>query len=342
MTNLLDYENNFLKIESIESKLIYGDLNFNKNPALTIAIPTYKRPLLLKEALDSALNQIDYIDYEVIVVDNDSDSDTETEKLIKSYNNPKLLYYKNEVNLGLVGNWNRCIELARGKWYSMLHDDDLLAETFLKEAVKVLDKNPNISFLKVNNLILDERDLTKKDRLKLKFIEKIKNLRKKLRRLKEVDYIINNPMNGPVGIIMKKENAMSLGGFSERAYPALDYVFFTRYFLKYDTYFYNKTLCYYRISKNESFKQGVMISCAKINYYVIQELINPHFFKKIIFKKYPLYYVLITAKKVKNYLKLNITEEELSFLKENNHLNFFWFPFYWFIRVVWFFKTCIF
>jgi cellulose synthase/poly-beta-1,6-N-acetylglucosamine synthase-like glycosyltransferase len=88
MSELLKYEDNFSKIKFIKSKLVYGDLNFNKTPLITIAIPTYKRPDLLEEAINSALNQIDFIDYEVIVVDNDPDSDTETEKLLKSYKNP--------------------------------------------------------------------------------------------------------------------------------------------------------------------------------------------------------------------------------------------------------------
>ena len=68
---------------------------------------------------------------------------------ITSYNvcYTKLLRYKNEKNLGIYGNWNRCLQLARGKWYTMLHDDDLLSNNFLKEMMGVLNKNPKISCL---------------------------------------------------------------------------------------------------------------------------------------------------------------------------------------------------
>jgi glycosyltransferase involved in cell wall biosynthesis len=33
---------------------------------------------------------------------------------------------KNPERLGLVGNWNCCIELSRGKWIKLLFQDDLL------------------------------------------------------------------------------------------------------------------------------------------------------------------------------------------------------------------------
>ena len=53
----------------------------------------------MKEAVDSALNQIGFDEYDVIVVDNDPDRDDETEKLMLNYNNPKLSYYKNMKNI---------------------------------------------------------------------------------------------------------------------------------------------------------------------------------------------------------------------------------------------------
>lgn len=68
---------------------------------ITIAIPTYKRPALLAEAIDSAINQIDVpanIKYEIFVVDNDPQRESETESLLRNkYSLIKdFSYYKNE------------------------------------------------------------------------------------------------------------------------------------------------------------------------------------------------------------------------------------------------------
>ena len=233
------YENNFKKFTHIKSKLVFGDLDYNENPMVTIAIPTYKRPDLLKQAIDSAINQNDFADYEIIVVDNDSDSiiyESETEKLIKSYGDPKILYYKNEDNLGIYGNWNRCLELARGKWYIMLHDDDILLNDFLKETLYILSRNPNISCIKVRHFILDERSNAEKNTFK----EKLKNYRRKIWRYSELDFLVENPIGGPVGIVIDREKAILAGGFNEAYYPSSDYVFFTKYCMDNNRYYYNK------------------------------------------------------------------------------------------------------
>ena len=101
-----EYINNFIKIEHVESILIKGK-NILPNPKVSILIPTYKREILLKEAIDSALNQFSFDDYQVIIIDNNPERNCLTEKLINEINNEKILYYKNSVNIGMFGNWNR-------------------------------------------------------------------------------------------------------------------------------------------------------------------------------------------------------------------------------------------
>ncbi|MGX2983837.1 glycosyltransferase family 2 protein, partial [Helicobacter sp. 23-1045] len=131
-------------------------------PVFTIAIPTYNRLETLKAAIDSALNQdinfrscenganieakITKKSYEIIVVENvdDFSAKSNAQKMLESEYFGKVTYYKNEANLGLFGNWNRCIELAQGKWVCLLHSDDLLMPNYLREmqnALAKLDEN---------------------------------------------------------------------------------------------------------------------------------------------------------------------------------------------------------
>ena len=58
----------------------FGDYNI---PQYTIAIPTFNRVDLLKLAIDSAVNQDDFSDYEILVVDNNPERDDATELLMR-------------------------------------------------------------------------------------------------------------------------------------------------------------------------------------------------------------------------------------------------------------------
>ena len=93
-------------------------------PLITIAIPTYNRANgYFKEALKSALSQT-YSNYEIIVSDNCSTDNTE--ELVKSYSDGRIIYYKHEKNIPANENFNFCLRKARGKYFLLLHDDDLI------------------------------------------------------------------------------------------------------------------------------------------------------------------------------------------------------------------------
>jgi len=94
-----------------------------QSPSVSICIPTFNRSGMVERAIESALSQT-YHDLEVIVVDNASDDNTED--VVASYADPRLKFFKNPKNLGLFGNFNRCIELSRGDLIHILHSDDYI------------------------------------------------------------------------------------------------------------------------------------------------------------------------------------------------------------------------
>lgn len=96
-------------------------------PKVSIIIPTYKRSLMLKRAIDSVLNQ-SYSNIEVIVVD-DNNPDTiyrqQNESFMKHYlDNPKVIYLKHEKNLNGAVARNTGIKVAQGQYIGFLDDDD--------------------------------------------------------------------------------------------------------------------------------------------------------------------------------------------------------------------------
>ena len=98
---------------------------------VSICIPTYNGERYLATCLDSALAQT-FTDFEVVVVD-DGSTDA-TLAVVRRYAeaDARIRVSRNPRNLGLVGNWNRCVELARGAWIKFLFQDDLLEPTCLE------------------------------------------------------------------------------------------------------------------------------------------------------------------------------------------------------------------
>lgn len=106
------------------------------NPVVSICIPTYKGAEFLAATIDSVLGQT-YQDFELWVVDDNSPDDTQA--IVERYTDPRVNYVRNSTNLGPEGNWNKCLELARGRYYKLLPHDDLLHPTCVEEQVSILD-----------------------------------------------------------------------------------------------------------------------------------------------------------------------------------------------------------
>lgn len=92
-------------------------------PSLSILVPTWRRVDEVVEAARS-VETVDP-DVEIVVVDNGSEAAI-FERLREALAPfPNVALYRNETNLGMVRNWNRCIAHARGEWMGLLCSDDV-------------------------------------------------------------------------------------------------------------------------------------------------------------------------------------------------------------------------
>ncbi len=117
-------------------------MNNVKTPFFTVAIPVYNRLEFTKLAIESVLNQ-SFKDFELVIID-DFSTESGMWEYIKNIKDPRVRAYRNEKNLGIVFNWKRCIELAEGKWFRFLLNDDLLfvdALEITKELIDVFPEN---------------------------------------------------------------------------------------------------------------------------------------------------------------------------------------------------------
>src|SRR4051812_20461911 len=112
-------------------------------PLVTVAIPTRDRARLLKRSLDSALGQT-YENLQIIVSDNASKDSTA--QVLCEYKDSRLVLLKHEVDVGMTGNWNSCVEAARGKYFLLLSDDDFLESTAIEKLVKAILSPATIAY----------------------------------------------------------------------------------------------------------------------------------------------------------------------------------------------------
>jgi glycosyltransferase involved in cell wall biosynthesis len=90
---------------------------------ITFAIPFHSALHYLPRAIESVRAQTDG-EWSCLVCDDGASSGCE--ELVRSYGDPRIRYYKNDRNLGMAANWNRCIDLAETDLVQLLHEDDEL------------------------------------------------------------------------------------------------------------------------------------------------------------------------------------------------------------------------
>jgi glycosyltransferase involved in cell wall biosynthesis len=113
------------------------------SPLVSICIPTYNGERYITQCIESAIGQT-YANTEILVVDDGSTDGTC--KIIESFAaiNTKIKLVRNEKNLGLVGNWNRCIELAKGEWIKFLFQDDYFDNDCVEAMINCLSAEDKI------------------------------------------------------------------------------------------------------------------------------------------------------------------------------------------------------
>lgn len=109
-------------------------------PFFTVAIPAYNNLAYLKDAVKSVLNQ-SFKDFELVIID-----DCSTENIwdyLQAIKDKRVRIFRNSINLGIVKNWRKCIEVAKGKWFKFLMADDVMFKDCLFILKSLIDKYPH-------------------------------------------------------------------------------------------------------------------------------------------------------------------------------------------------------
>lgn len=125
-------------------------------PLFSIAIPAFKIDFF-EECLQSVLQQ-SYQDFEVIIV-NDASPDP-LEDVVSKYDDPRIVYKKNEVGFGgynVCGNWTECLKLATGKYFMCIGDDDKLLPDCLEKYVELIKQYPDFKIYHAGTQFINEK-----------------------------------------------------------------------------------------------------------------------------------------------------------------------------------------
>jgi len=135
-----------------------------KEPLVSVVMPAYKYKYI-DQALDSLFAQT-YSNIEVIICDDSTDD--KIHKLVSEryQDGPfKVLYSKNEKRLWGFGSVEKAVALASGTYIKILHDDDLLLPTCIRELVIALELNPTATLATSKRQKIDEQSLLMDDDL---------------------------------------------------------------------------------------------------------------------------------------------------------------------------------
>ena len=112
-----------------------------KSPTISVVMPVYNGGKYLKEAIDSILNQT-YADFELLLI-NDGSSD-DSEYVILSFTDPRIIYIKNNQNIGLINTLNKGLDLSKGDFIARMDQDDIADITRFEKQLEVFRKNSDI------------------------------------------------------------------------------------------------------------------------------------------------------------------------------------------------------
>ncbi len=111
------------------------------NVLVTVGIPTYNSGRFIGRCIESIINQT-YKNIEILIVDNGSTDDTE--RIVRSFNDPRILFHRNPENIYCYGSTNVIIKRAKGEFVAIYHSDDIYTPAIVEKELNFLLKHNDV------------------------------------------------------------------------------------------------------------------------------------------------------------------------------------------------------
>lgn len=105
---------------------------------VSIIMPAYNCERFIAEAIRSVLAQT-YTDWELIIVDDCSTDNTA--QIVASFDDTRIVYQRNEKNVGAALTRNKALQIAKGHYIAFLDADDLWTPEKLEHQIAFMEKN---------------------------------------------------------------------------------------------------------------------------------------------------------------------------------------------------------
>ena len=232
-----------------------GAEKFKKQERFSVMIPTFEPSRSLLDAIQSVLKQFDEASahgndlsknsLQITVVDDASSTVDVSSLLQASEVADHVEFIGSHQRLGLAGNWNRAISLARGDLVHLLHQDDFVQPGFYHRMGHAFQKQPNLGMAFCRTKIVDDEGHTIKKTSRLQWRRGVLN--KWLNQIGERQRI-----QCPAAVV-QKSTYQAIDGFRSDLVQALDWEMWVRIAGKFSVWYEPQTLAVYRRHKlNES------------------------------------------------------------------------------------------
>ncbi len=120
---------------------------------VSVIINCFNSELFIEDSIKSVLNQT-YKNFELIIFDNCSTDNTA--KIIKTFKDTRIRYFKSEKKYILGKARDLAIKKSKNTWVAFIDSDDLWISTKLSEQVAYVNSNKNIGLVYTDFLYIDK------------------------------------------------------------------------------------------------------------------------------------------------------------------------------------------
>ncbi len=136
-------------LERTEAELVSErNTKFARNPKISIITPLYNTPeKYLREMIESVIAQT-YSNWELCMVDFSDNTNSEVESVAQEYasSESRIVFKRENDNLGISQNTNICIQNSTGEYIGILDHDDVLHPSALFEVMKAIEKGADFIY----------------------------------------------------------------------------------------------------------------------------------------------------------------------------------------------------
>jgi glycosyltransferase involved in cell wall biosynthesis len=179
-------------------------------------------------------------DFELLVVDNASTD--ETPDVLASFRDDRLRVHRNDSNVGLFGNFRRCLELTSGELVKFLAADDWLLPGSLSTAVDLMRRHPTAAIASGPGLYVDDHGAVFGVGVTGVFAPGLVPGADALRAQARFLNVVGMPSN----TVLRRQALDAAGGFDEQFAPAADIHLWGKLLATHDLVWMDRPLCFLR------------------------------------------------------------------------------------------------